>query len=705
MHSLIIAEKPTSARKIAEALAEGKVETVKKNTVSYYRIHRDGKDIVVVPAVGHLFVLQEKNPSVKWSYPIFETRWVPSHTIKGNAWSRKYFQNIKSLVKGADSFISATDFDIEGSTIAFNILRFICNTKEGRRMRFSTLTKNDIIDAYENASKKLDFPQIEAGLTRAQVDWYFGINLSRALTLALEHVGGYWVLSIGRVQGPTLELLEKREREIEAFRPKPYWEIELRGRIEDRAVTASHEKDKFWKKPEADAVMAGCRGRDGVVDSIEKREQKQYPPFPFDLTTLQRESYKLFGYSPRQTLSIAQSLYEHAVISYPRTSSQKLPAKIGYKTILNKLWKQRPYSKFCEELLARKTLKPNEGKKTDSAHPAIYPTGHVIKMNSYQRKLYDLIVRRFLAVFAEPALREHMRVVINVNGERFIVHGVKTLKANWMEYYGPHAKFKEQVLPEIQKGETVNVKKLTMFDKETEPPNRFSQASVLKEMEELGLGTKATRAGILQTLYDRSYIKERSIEVTDIGRAVAKTLEQHSPEIMSPKLTSQLDRDMEMIETGKEKRKKVVENTEKELRRILEDFRQHEKHIGKGIYEAVREYEKEIHTVGTCPKCGKKLMIMHSHKTGKRFVGCTGYPKCTNSFPLPQHGYVEVISKKCPDPKCKLHLLQVKSKGRRPWRFCLVHGYENKIVAKIKGKTASKANAKSKNTENKRKKK
>jgi len=685
-YTLIIAEKPNAAKMIAHALAEGKVDTVKKNGVSYFKIRRGGKNLVVVPAVGHLFILQDKKAKVQWTYPVFSVHWVPSHTIKGNLWSKKYFVNIQSLAKKATGFISACDFDTEGSTIAFNILRYICKVENGKRMVFSTLTKQDIIDAYENASKHLDFPQIEAGLTRAQVDWYFGINLSRALSLALEHSNGYWVLSTGRVQGPTLKLLEKKESEIEAFKPKPYWEIELKGKIENRTVTAMHEKDKFWKKAEADVVMKKCKGENGIVDSVERKQKKQYPPFPFDLTTLQRESYGLFGYSPKQTLSIAQSLYEHAVISYPRTSSQKLPAKIGYKKIIEKLSRQRNYYSICTQLLSKKILKPNEGKKTDSAHPAIYPTGHVIKMNNYQRKIYDLIVKRFFAVFGEPAVREQMRVIINVNGEKFIAHGVKTIKANWMELYAPYARFKEQALPDINKGEAVDVKKLTMFDKQTEPPNRFSQASILKEMDELGLGTKATRAQILQTLYDRSYIKERSIEVTDIGKAVTRALEKYCPEIVSPELTRKLDEDMDQIEAGKEKRTNVLEAVEKDLKSILKNFKQHEKNIGKGIYEAIREYEKEIHNVGKCPKCGGDLMIIHSKRTGKRFVGCTGYPKCKNSFPLPQHGYIEVISKKCPMPDCKLHLIQVKSKGKRPWRFCLVHGFENKIRAKNKGK-------------------
>jgi len=693
-YEIILAEKPNAAKMIAHALAEDGVSTEKKRGVAYYKIRRKGKDILVVPAVGHLFVLQENDKQAKWRYPIFSVKWVPSHTIKGNSWSKKYFDNIKQLSKGASTFVSATDFDVEGSTIAFNIFRFIFNTEKGKRMRFSTLTKGDIIESYEKATQQLDFPQIEAGLTRAQVDWYFGINLSRALTLSLEHVGGFWTLSTGRVQGPTLKILNDREKEIQAFKPVPFWQIELEGDIKSNHITASHEKDKFWKKPEADAVMKKCKGKHGKVESVDKRKQNQYPPFPFDLTTLQRESYSMFGYSPTQTLSIAQSLYEHAAISYPRTSSQKLPPKIGYKKIMENLSKQKSYSSLCQKLLSKKALKPNEGKKTDSAHPAIYPTGHLIKMNNYQRKVYDLIVRRFLAVFAEPAIREQTKVVIDVAGEKFNAHGIITLKPNWIEFYGPYARFKEQILPEVKNGDSVKVKKLTIFDKETEPPNRFSQASVLKEMEKLGLGTKATRAQILQTLYDRSYIKERSIEVTDIGKAVTDTLEKHCPDIISVELTKTLEEDMEKIEAGKERREKVLKTTEANLKKVLDDFKQHEKQIGGEMYDAVKEYEKELRDVGQCPNCKKgELMIIHSHKTGKRFVGCSNYPKCRTGFPLPQHGYIMVISKKC--PICGLNMIQVKSKGKRPWRFCLQHGFENKIrEAMKKSKTTSSSKAK-----------
>ena len=221
-YTLVITEKPSAAEKIAHALAEGGVKKLSKGTVSYYRITRKGKEMVVVPAVGHLFVLVQKQGH--WTYPMFNVKWEPVFIAnKKNIWSKKYYQVIKSLVKDAKDFISATDYDVEGSVIAYNILRFICGVKNAKRMKFSTLTKPDLVKAYEKASKELDFGQIEAGLTRHHIDWYFGINISRALTLALKEVSGYRTLSTGRVQGPTLRILQERQKEIEKFKPTPFW--------------------------------------------------------------------------------------------------------------------------------------------------------------------------------------------------------------------------------------------------------------------------------------------------------------------------------------------------------------------------------------------------------------------------------------------------------------------------------------------------
>ncbi len=672
-YTLIIAEKPSAAERIASALADGAVEKAGKAS-SYFRIKHAGKEIVVVPAVGHLFVLDEKNKKAKWTYPVFDVEWRPTFDDKNNLWAQKYYNAIAKLSKGANEFVSACDYDIEGSTIAYNIIRFICGAKDGKRMKFSTLTKGDIVDAFRDASPHLDFPQIEAGLTRHTLDFMWGINLSRALTLALERASGYWTLSVGRVQGPTLKILEEREREIGSFVPELFWTIELHGLVNGNGIIAFHSTDRFWEKVQADGIFKKCSGKKAAVESVEKKMVKQLPPTPFDLTTLQREAFNVFGYSPKMTLDVAQTLYEHALISYPRTSSQKLPQKLGLKAIIERLAGQKDYAALCGKLLRKEKLVPREGEKEDLAHPAIFPTGQEpVKLGGYQRNVYDLIVRRFLSTFADAAIRERITAVIDSNGEKFKAFGVRTIKSEWMEFYGRYAKFKEQLLPGMAKGDALEKSEVKMSEKETTPPDRFSQASILKIMEDRNLGTKATRAQILQTLYDREYIKDKSIRVTALGSAVVESLEKHCPEIISEELTKTLDEEIELIQKGKKKREEIVEHSKKDLEKILAKFKEHELHIGNELKEGVKEFQEMAHFVGVCPACKGELRIIRSHMTKKHFVGCSGYPKCRQSYPLPQRGYITASDEKC--EKCGLNIVLIKQFKRRPWKLCVKCGF------------------------------
>ncbi len=679
MYSLIITEKPKTALRIASALAEDKVSKIGFGGVYYFKFKREGKTFLTVPAVGHLFSLTEKNGDGRWKYPIFNVEWRPVFEInKKSRFSKKYFYNIKKLAKEAKEFIVGTDFDVEGEVIAYNILRFLCKPenmsleeflKNVKRMKFSTLTKHDLIKSYENILPHIEYGLAEAGLARHFLDFYFGINLSRALTLSLESAKGYKTLSTGRVQGPTLAILEKREREIEEFVPTPFWQIQLNGIVNQKTIKALHIKDKFWDENETKEVLEKCEGKNGFIEDLERKKYKQFPYPPFDLTSLQREAYNHFGYSPRKTLDIAQSLYEQALISYPRTSSQKLPPTIGYKFILENLSKQEEYSELCKKLLGKK-LKPFEGKKTDPAHPAIYPTGNLPKkLSKEERKIYDLIVKRFLCVFAEPAIRESLNVKINVNNEIFVTSGTVTIEANWIEFYQPYVKFKDNPLPEMKIGDIVTVKKIQILSKETQPPNRFTQASILKEMEDLGLGTKATRAQILQTLYDRDYIEGRSIKVTILGKAIVRALEEYCPEILSVDLTRKFEEEMEAIEKNEIKKEKVIEEAKKHLTKILQKFKENEEKIGKKLLESLKETIKEEHELGICSKCGAELKIIKSHKTNKQFVGCSNYPKCKNIYPLPQNALIKHTKRVCPE--CKTPIIEVIRKGRKPFFMCL----------------------------------
>src|SRR3989338_2162985 len=421
MYELIVTEKPAAALKIAEALADGK--SIKENYqgVPYYRLTHGKKDIVVACAVGHLYGLAEKEKK-GWHFPVFDIEWKPvAETTKSSAFTKKYLNTLKKLSKGANSFTIATDFDIEGEVIGLNIVRYVFHQKDANRMKFSTLTKDDLRKSYENKTPHLDWGQAESGETRHFLDWINGINYSRALTSAIKSVGAFKIMSTGRVQGPALKIIVAREREIKAFKAVPFWQIQLIGEYNDQSIIAWHKQDKFWQKDKADNVIEKIKNqKEAEISKIERKQSNQMPPFPFDLTSLQIEAYRCFNIQPKETLDIAQELYTSGYISYPRTSSQQLPESIGFERILHDLAKQKSYSEFAKKLLANHNLTPNNGKKTDPAHPAIFPTGIAPKgLNEREAKIYDLIVKRFLATFAEHALRETMVIEINCNDEIF----------------------------------------------------------------------------------------------------------------------------------------------------------------------------------------------------------------------------------------------------------------------------------------------
>jgi len=719
-YTMIISEKPDASQKIAQALAEGKFKTEDTpEGVKYYEFTRNGKKHIVVPAVGHLFTL--KDISKGWNYPVYDFIWVPTFEANKKAFfSKKYYDVMKRLAVGASDYIVATDFDQEGSVIGANIINFLCHKKDGRRMKFSTLTKPDIIEAYDHAMTHLDFPQIESGIARHQLDFLYGLNTTRALTLAIKKGGkklNFYLLSAGRVQAPMLHFLMQKEKSIKAFKPTPYWEIASQIKLSPKlTVTTSHEDEKFTDKEKADKAFEKVeKAKKAEVADVTTKQYKQNPPTPFDLTTLQTESYRFFGWSPRQTLSIAQSLYGKGYISYPRTSSQKLPPQIGYGSIFDSLKTIKIYTKLIQNLydlatINKRPLIPNEGPKTDAAHPAVFPTAEIPDMNrlnGQQKKLYDLIVRRFLAVFGVPSLKESMRLTFDISGEKFFVVGRRTIEKGWTDQYGRYAKGDELVFPLVNKGDSFSISKIEKLSKETSPPPRFSQGSILKEMEKHNLGTKTTRGQILQTLYDRGYIQGKSLEVTGLGMKVASTLEKYVPDMVSEKLTRKFEKDMDGIEKGKIKREKVIKDAKKIIEKISEAFKKNEDKIGKDLEKAILDTKEEQSYLGGCPNCdGGDLKILFSPFTRKRFVGCSNYnfcskcgfsrtackckcpacggdkgkckcdwkskmwtPVCGTGYPLPSMGSISNTGVVC--EKCGTTIIQCWRKGKRPFRMCL----------------------------------
>jgi len=631
--------------------------------------------------VGHLYNLQQKEGK-KWEFPLFDIEWQPSHkSAKGASFTKKYLDVLKKLAKEADEFTIATDLDNEGEVIGLNVMRYACKQKDANRMKFSTLTKDDLIEAYEHKSPSIEWGLAKAGEARHYLDWYNGINYSRALTHSIKAAGSFKIMSTGRVQGPALKIIVDREKEIEAFKPEPYWQIELNGEKEKQEITVWHSADKFWDRSKADEVMSKVKGqKTASVSSIEKKQFRQSPPTPFDLTSMQVEAYRLFRIPPKETLEIAQELYTSGVISYPRTSSQKLPDKIGYKKVLNALAKNDNYSALAKKLLSLPSLKPNEGKKSDPAHPAIYPTGSQPRnLKDREAKVYDLVVKRFLATFAEPAVRETMTTELDCNTERFIAKGTRTAEKNWHEFYAPYVKLEEAEFPVLEKNDIINVRKITMHDKETQPPKRYTPASIISELEKRNLGTKATRASIIDTLFHRNYVDGTPIKPTGLGIKTLETLEKHAPRIIDEELTRSFELDMENIEAGKQEPEQVLSKAKAAITDIIADFRKKEKEIGNDLKSASIETRDELATIGKCPECKEKDLQIRRGKFGM-FVACSGYPDCKTTFSLPSNAKIVPAKKEC--EKCGFPMVSVIKRAKRPQEICINPKCETKQLGK-----------------------
>lgn len=686
-HALIITEKPSAAKRIAEALDSK--HTPKENTdggVPYYTVRRD-RDIIVVPALGHLYTVAEEKKE-KGNYPFFNYKWVPRNLADKKAKHiRKIIDVISKLAKNADTFIDACDYDIEGSLIGYNILKHACTDKENQahRMKYTTLTQDELETSYSKLQPRLDFRLIEAGMTRHEVDWLYGINLTRALTIAAKRATGrYSALSVGRVQGPTLRFVVQREEHIRTHVPVPYWQLQAKLQIGKQTLWAQYENAKIEIRKEAQQILDECTGKAGQITNINTQLLRQVPPVPFDLGTLQAESYRVFGYTPYRTLQIAQRLYVDAAVSYPRTSSQKLPSSIGYSSILRSIADIPRYSDMTRELLCKPTLIPRQGMKKDSAHPAIYPTGNFPNGSTNQEnKLFDLIVRRFLAAFGNPAIKEKIVITLTIGKHTFYLKGEQAVKQGWMRYYQPYCKIDGYLLPKMQKGDRITFDQLSMEDMFTYPRSRYNPSTLLEQMEKTGIGTKATRAQVIETLFKRRYIQNENITTTAVGLAVMATLETYSPRIISSRMTRQLERRMMEIQKGLGTRQGVIKETIAVLEPTLDRIKQNEGPIGTNLGEALNVSHSEQATIGKCRKCGTgRLIVIRSRKTGKRFIGCTNYflGECRATFPLPQNGTIRSTNRTC--KACGWPIIAVLTFRRRPWNICINPGCQTKKQGK-----------------------
>jgi DNA topoisomerase I len=677
-YTLVICEKPDAARRVAEALSNGGPEVFRVGGVPAFRLEDERRRrYVVCAAVGHLYGISDtvKDRRV---YPVLDLEWFPLAATreKGAKLVSGRIRAIRSLSEGADRFVNACDFDIEGETIGYNILRYACGGREASALRakFSSLTKEEVVEAFRDDRLGSTGALAKAGRLRHAIDFIWGVNLSRALSESLRTGYSFRTVSIGRVQGPTLNFVVEREVDVRTCVPTPYWTLRGGFRRGDAVFEGKYSPSPTVPtRQAAEEVKRACEGREGVVTLVTRRTFNQRPPPPLNLADLQKEAYKLFGYAPSKTLQIAERLYLGAVISYPRTGSQRLP-KLDYRRLLSRVGAIPGYSELVEEVLSRGWFHPTEGKGTDPAHPAIYPTGESGRrpLSAEERKLFDLVARRFISCFGEDAVRETGSVEISVGEHAFKLEETRVLVPGWLKLAAEvrPADAAATAMAALREGDFVEVKAITVEERLRARPARYNQATLLEKMEREEIGTKATRADIISTLLDRGYVAGETLVPTELGFALVEAMREHCPQIISTRLTREIEAQLERVEGSGEPGGELFERTLSSLLTQVGEVRLHEAEIAGRMRSSVSEATFGRSVLGRCPVCKEgRLWVVRSRKSGKRFVGCTNYANgCRASAPLPQRGNIKAASKPC--TSCGWPVVYVRM-GRRHWRLCV----------------------------------
>ena len=673
---LVVSEKNIAARRIAEILAVGKPAADKVYNTPVYRFSRDGEEWVSIGLKGHIMKVDfpEQVDGVdlkKWKLDSLSTL-VDAPVLKEGA-EKGIIRSLENLAKKADHVVIATDYDREGELIgadARDIVRRMNPDVPVTRARFSAITKDEIERAFAEQGT-LSEELADAGATRQDIDLIWGAVLTRYLTLASNAASKRaWgdMLSAGRVQTPTLKLIVDRERERDAFVPEDYWTVRARfspGSAEDE-FGASHAAERFTDVAEAERVMAAVSGAsEGTVAEVTKTKRTVKPPTPFNTTALQAAA-AAEGLSPSRTMRIAESLYMSGLISYPRVDNTVYPPSLDLAAILRELDRVPAYHEHAAALLRKGSPTPTRGAKETTDHPPIHPTGAADpeKLKPEEYKLYNLVARRFMATLSEAAVLESTKVGIDVAGERFVARGDVVVSPGFRSVYH-YGQKKEEHLPALAEGQSVAFLGAELDAKQTQPPARYSQGKMIQEMEKLGLGTKATRHDIIQTLYDRKYVSGDPIQPTCKGISVVNALVTHAERITTPEMTAELDREMDEIARAEAKREAVVGHSRMLLADVMSALLGHVPEVGELLKAAADEDAK----VGTCPESGHDLLIKYSPKSRSYFVGCQGYPDCSVTYPLPKNARYAAVEEMC--EVCGSHQVRI-MQFKRPARvMCL----------------------------------
>ncbi|MFC7395184.1 DNA topoisomerase III [Scopulibacillus cellulosilyticus] len=605
MKSLVLAEKPSVARDLARVLG------CKQNNKNYI----EGPKHIVTWALGHLVELkmpEDYNKEYK-TWRLEDLPIIPNHmglkTIRKTSHQYKAIERL-SKRKDLKDLVIATDAGREGELVARWIIERIHWKKPIKRLWISSQTDRAIRDGFKQLKPAKQYDDLyQSAVCRAEADWLIGLNVTRALTTKYDDP-----LSAGRVQTPTLSMILDREKEIQSFRPQEYWTIAAKFGPLKAAWERNGEKRLFDEKM-AQAIHGKVNGKMGAVRDINRKEKVEQHPLPYDLTELQRDANRRFGFSAKKTLNTLQRLYEHyKLVTYPRTDSRYLTKDMeatmfdrlkalssSYKAEIQPILKQKG------RVVAKKVF--NDAKVTD--HHAIIPTDETPflgDLTSDERKLYDIIVRRFLTLFYPSYKYASIQVTIDAEGETFVARETAVIDKGFKAITsGDEEKEANHQLENLKRGQTLSTKELTIDKRLTEPPNRYSEADLLSRMEKYGLGTPATRADIIEKLLSSQSVDRKNgrLYPTPKGKQLIDLV---NDELKSPELTASWERQLEDIARGKGNPNAFLSNIRKKTKWLVSEIKTSDK-----------SYRAHNITGSKCPECGS-LMKEIKGKDGRILV-------------------------------------------------------------------------------------
>lgn len=652
MKSLVLAEKPSVAKEIARVLGCG----------AKHKSYFEGSKYVVTWALGHLVELAEPedyDPKYK-TWQLEDLPIMPKQMkLKVIRETSHQFKAIASLCKRNDigELIIATDAGREGELVARWIMELVRWKKPFKRLWISSQTDKAIKEGFQRLKPGRAYDRLYASaVCRAEADWLIGLNLTRALTTKYNAQ-----LSAGRVQTPTLAMLMEREKEIANFQSQPYWTIHVDfGSFQALWRKQASHDGRVWNQEEAEEAAARIRAAIGAkVETLRTVEKSVPHPLAYDLTELQRDANKKYGFSAKRTSNVLQKLYEHhKLVTYPRTDSKYLSSDI-VPTLKSRLQSIAvgPYAAAARKLL-RGQLPVTKRIVDDSKvsdHHAIIPTEETVQLSalsSDERKLYDLIVRRFLALFSGPYKYDETSVELSIGEDRFYAKGKIEKDAGWKELYrdlsadedededdfhGEGGKEPSQLLPPLSLGSKISLKGVKVKEQRTQPPKRYTEAALLAQMEKYGLGTPATRADIIEKLVSTDTIERSGHVLIPTGKG-KQLIELVVDDLRSPEMTAKWERELERIAQGKGDAQAFM----KSIRELAAKW------VSDTIKET-KEYKPHNITHSRCPDCGKPLLEIKG-KRGK-FLVCSdrecGYRRSAEPVKL---------NKRCPQCRKKMEL-------------------------------------------------